>query len=109
MASSDIAGVSLAPEDWSVTVPRIITDESAGTPISGAVTVIALGPLPMLYICPSYEFHIAIMLSPITGPPPQLVDLRGMSQTFDPSSTLMQRNGAPRGRGLTGECSLCDR
>ena len=49
------------------------------------------------------------MLSPMTGPPPQFVDRRGISQIFSPVVALMQRNGAPRGRGLTGECSLCDR
>jgi hypothetical protein len=46
MSSSDIAGVPAAPGDWSVTEPVIITLVPSGAPISGAVTVVALGPLP---------------------------------------------------------------
>src|SRR4030042_1621020 len=107
MLSSDMAGVPLAPADLSVTVPFIITDEPICTPMSGAVTVGALGPLPKAYICESYELYIAIMLSPITGPPPQLVVRSDTSHSFSPVSMSIQRNGAPRGRGLTGECSLC--
>ena len=45
-----MAGVSLAPGDWSVTVPLMMADVPAGTPMSGAVTVVALSPFPKLYI-----------------------------------------------------------
>src|SRR5665647_1261453 len=107
MDSSDIAGVSLAPGDWSVTVPDIIADEPDGTPMSGAVTVVELSPFPNEYICPSYEFHSAIMLSPITGPPPQSVVRSGTCQILLPLVMSRQSKGAPFGRGFWGECSWC--
>ncbi len=50
MLSSEIAGVSFAPVDWSVTVPVIITLVPLGTTTCGAETVVALGPLPMTYM-----------------------------------------------------------
>ena len=46
MNLSDMAGVSLAPGDWSVTEPSISAYESLVRVFGDAVTVVALGPLP---------------------------------------------------------------
>ena len=47
MLLSEIAGVPFAPEDWSVTVPVIITLDPKGKTAWGADTVVVLGPLPI--------------------------------------------------------------
>ena len=55
MLASEMAGVSGWPGDWSVTVPTIVKVCPTATAESGAETVVALGPLPNVYIFPSNE------------------------------------------------------
>jgi hypothetical protein len=73
----------------------------------GAVTVVELGPLPIAYICWSYELSSIITLSPTIGFPPQLLERSKPStrQSSSPVIASKQMNGAPRGFGSTGECS----
>ena len=46
MSVSAMHGVPLAPGDWSVIVPVIITGDPTDTAVCGADTVVVLGPLP---------------------------------------------------------------